>query len=68
MSIGNLPKRIRGKYSSNAFPVVAYFPVLEGTAKERLTNNFRDVKTQLYHSCMSSVLHDLIEAGKRFSI
>jgi hypothetical protein len=65
MSIGNIPKRIRRTYSQNAFPVIAYFPVLEGTPKETETENFRKTKARLYHSCMSWILSGLIEAGKR---
>jgi hypothetical protein len=35
MSIGNLPKKIRQTYSRNSFQVIAYFPILEGTPKDR---------------------------------
>jgi Plavaka transposase len=65
MSIGNIPKRIRRTYSRNAFPVIAYFPVLVGTPKETETVVFRKAKSLLYHKCMSWVLRSLIEAGKR---
>jgi hypothetical protein len=68
MSIGNIPKRIRRTYSLNAFPVIAYFPVLEGTPKETETMSFRKAKALLYHTCMSWVLRGLTQAGKRYNI
>ena len=65
MSIGNIPKNVRRKYSRNAFPVIAYFPILEGTPKETALEIFRKAKTLLYHNCMSWVLRGLIQGGKR---
>lgn len=66
MSIGNLPKRIRRTYSRNAYQVIAYFPILEGTPKESEAEGFRKAKALLYHHCMSWVLRGLIDAGKRY--
>ena len=65
MSIGNIPKRIRRTYSQNAFPVIAYFPILEGTPKETEAKIFRKAKAILYHKCMSWVVRGLVKAGKR---
>lgn len=65
MSIGNILKRTRRTYSRNAFPVIAYFPVLEGTPKETEKGMFRKAKALLYHNCMSWIIRGLIDAGKR---
>jgi len=66
MSIGNILKQIRREYSRNAFSVVAYFPVLQGTLKESGKEAFRKAKSLLYHKCMSCVLQSLVDAGKMY--
>jgi hypothetical protein len=59
MTIGNIHKRIRRAYSKNAYEVLAYFPVLEGTKQEKQQPAFKLAKRNLYHMCMAECLKQL---------
>src|SRR5689334_17899628 len=63
ISIGNIHKRMRCKYSRNAYVLLALFPVLEGIGAELQKTTFTQAKRVLYHKCMETVLHKLKEPG-----
>lgn len=63
MTIGNIPKEIRRKPSCRAYVLLGYLP---STRLENETNaaSRRRQIANLYHACMSMILHPLEQAGE----
>jgi len=64
MTIGNLPKDIRRKM--RAFRLAAYLPVLEGTKAEKKKMTKINLKGQILHRCLQSIMESIIEPGKKY--
>jgi len=66
MMIGNIHKGICQAYLQDAYKILAYFPVLEGTKLKQQKIPFKLVKRHLYHMCLSECLKQLREYGTRY--
>ena len=66
MTIGNIHKGICRAYSQDAYKILAYFPVLEGTKLEQQKMPFKLAKRHLYHMCLSECLKQLHKYGTRY--
>jgi hypothetical protein len=62
MSIGNINKSIRRKPSEHATMLIGYLPVTKLECFSKAKRQFEGY--QLFHKCMASLLHPLIEAGQ----
>ena len=63
LTIGNIPKEVRGRPSSHGTVLVGYLPVPKFdcfTKDTRLLAKYR-----LFHECMSILLEWVVEAGRK---
>ena len=63
LTIGNIPKEIRRKPSCRAYILLGYLPTTRLVNKENKASRRRQL-ANLYHACMSLILHPLKSAGE----
>jgi Plavaka transposase len=63
LTIGNIPKEIRRKPSCRAYVLLGYLPTTRLENEANKASRRRQL-ANLYHSCMSKILHPLKHAGE----